>query len=70
MTFCSELRALAQEATTAMAAADALIERHPEWSPPWVSNSVKHTLNTWCRQRTCEKHQQRGQPTVFQMRKP
>lgn len=70
MTFCSELRALAQEATTAMAAADALIQRHPEWSPKWIRSRTAHFLNVFSLNGECERQRMDGQPTVFQMRKP
>lgn len=69
MTFCDELRDLAREPVTAGVAAAVMRERHPNLSPSWVGISVNHYLNEWCRKGTCERRQQVGQPTVFQMRK-
>lgn len=70
MTFCDELRELAQDATTAGAAAQVLSERHPELSPKWIQNQASHFLNDFCRRGECERQRIDGQPTVFQMRKP
>lgn len=68
MTFCDELRALAQEATTAGAAAEILVKRHPELSPKWIRLKTANYLNNWCNEGLCERQRTDGQPTVFQMK--
>lgn len=70
MTFCDELRELAEESTTVQAAVAVLCERHPELPPAWISNATQQYLNLWCRQGLCERVRIDGQPTVFQMRTP